>query len=227
MLASLVFAAVVGYLLGSLPFGYLIARAKGVNIFEVGSRNPGATNIRRVLGKGPGRIVFALDALKGAAAAAWGLLAFTGSKVNLTFDGWPAASGQVTGQGWIAVGVAGLAGALLGHSFSCFTKFRGGKGVATSGGGLLVLMPVTLLIGGAVWAAVFYSTRYVSLASILAAAVLPVAAFFLGLPPLLTGLALGIAILVAVRHRGNIGRLLNGTEDKFVKPPVNASSLTS
>src|SRR5581483_11891260 len=76
MSSSLLIAAVVGYLLGSLPFGYLVARAKGVNIFEVGSRNPGATNVRRVLGAGPGNLVFFLDALKGAAATGWPLLRF-------------------------------------------------------------------------------------------------------------------------------------------------------
>src|SRR5829696_9195641 len=86
MSTPLLIAAVVGYLLGSLPFGYLVARAKGVNIFQVGSKNPGATNVRRVLGSGPGSLVFALDALKGAIAAAWPLfrVRWTGDNGALT-----------------------------------------------------------------------------------------------------------------------------------------------
>src|SRR3954471_4450717 len=115
MLTPLLLALVVGYLLGSLPFGYLVARAKGVNIFEVGSKSPGATNVRRVLGAGPGNLVFTLDAIKGAAAAWWPL---------------HVAYGPVLADRGVALyaAVVGLLAALLGHSFSCFTKFRGGKG---------------------------------------------------------------------------------------------------
>ena len=207
MIVPLLIALVVGYLLGSLPFGFLVARSKGVNIFEVGSKNPGATNVRRVLGSGPGNLVFFLDALKGALATGWPLLvcSFEGAACSCDRE-------QITGMA-----VAGLIGALLGHSFSCFTKFRGGKGVATASGGLLVLMPIALLIGAAVWAITFYATRYVSLASILAAVALPIAAFFLKVPPLLLGLTILIALLVVVRHRSNIQRLMAGTESKFVK----------
>ena len=169
MFAALVFTALVGYLLGSLPFGYLVARAKGVNIFEVGSKNPGATNVRRVLGAGPGNLVFALDALKGSVAAAWALGAL-GSKMVVDLDAplLNLLNRTYVGADWVNLGMAGLVGALLGHSFSCFTGFRGGKGVATAAGGCLVLMPIATLIGAAVWAVTFYSSRYVSLASILA-----------------------------------------------------------
>jgi glycerol-3-phosphate acyltransferase PlsY len=199
MLTPILIALAIGYLLGSLPFGYLVARSKGVNIFEVGSKNPGATNVRRVLGAGPGNLVFFLDALKGAVATGWPLLL------------------KPSGIEPMPVAIAGLLGALLGHSFSCFTKFRGGKGVATATGGLLVLLPVVVLIGAAVWAAAFYSSRYVSLASILAALSLPLSAFFLHEPRLLLGLTVLIAVIVIIRHRTNIQRLLNGTENKFVK----------
>jgi glycerol-3-phosphate acyltransferase PlsY len=113
--------------------------------------------------------------------------------------------------------VVGLIAALVGHSFSCFTRFRGGKGVATTTGGLLVLLPVVTLIGGAVWAATFYATGYVSLASILGAVVLPLAALVLGTQPLLVGVAVLISLFVIVRHRANIRRLLNGTENKFAR----------
>jgi glycerol-3-phosphate acyltransferase PlsY len=208
MITSLLLAVGLGYLLGALPFGYLVARAKGVNIFEVGSKNPGATNVRRVLGAGPGNLVFFLDASKGALATALPLLQLAATDANRT----PAA-------------VAGLVGGLLGHSFSCFTGFRGGKGVATATGGLLVLMPWAALIGGAVWAAVFYSSRYVSLASMLAALTMPLSSFLLGQPGLLTGLAAVIALFVVIRHRSNITRLLNGTESRFARktPPVSSS----
>src|SRR3954469_5968571 len=122
MLTPLLIALVVGYLLGSLPFGYLVARAKGVNIFEVGSKNPGATNVRRVLGSGPGNLVLFLDALKGAAAtfAPWGYrLAMKNASAQT------AAPLTDVDYGYLAI--AGLVGAMLGHSFSCFTRFRGGK----------------------------------------------------------------------------------------------------
>ena len=221
MLTPLLIAAVVGYFLGALPFGYLVARSKGINIFEHGSKNPGATNVKRVCGKGPGNLVFALDALKGAVATGWPLL--------LAAQAYKSVPDMEYELGFVAIGdvvildlehvllsaVIGLVGALIGHSFSCFTKFKGGKGVATATGGFLVLMPVPLLIGVGVWVVFFYATRFVSLASMLAAAALPVSAFLLKQPPLLVGLAAAVAVFVALRHRTNIGRLLKGTEPKF------------
>jgi glycerol-3-phosphate acyltransferase PlsY len=218
LLLVILIAAAVGYLLGSLPFGYLIARAKGVNIFEVGSKNPGSTNVLRVLGKGPGYLAFFLDALKGAMAAGWPCA-------------WLALEWKINGHTepsvfrpsffvWPEM-IAGLVGAIIGHSFSCFLKFRGGKGVATAAGGFLVLLPIETLIAGAVWIVVFYASRYVSLASILAAVALPVATFFLVQSPLLLWLSAIIAFFVILRHRANIVRLLNGTENKFVKKKEN------
>lgn len=217
MLVPLLIAAVAGYLLGALPFGYLVARSKGINIFEHGSKNPGATNVRRVLGekfgksgKQLGNLVFFLDALKGAAAGGWMLVA---TAVAREATGWD----EITVV-WMQV--VGVAASLVGHCFSCFTGFRGGKGVATTVGGVLVLMPVAIAVAAAVWAAVFYSTRYVSLASILAALALPLAAFFLGGSPLLISLSVAIALFVVVRHRANIVRLMNGTESRFAKKPA-------
>ena len=225
MLIPLIIAAVIGYLLGSLPFGYLVARSRGVNIFEVGSKNPGATNVRRVLGAGPGNLVFGLDALKGAVAAAWGILSYTGGAVALDLDDLGFAGGErIIGSQWTELGVAGLIGALLGHSFSCFTRFRGGKGVATSVGGLLILMPIAVLIAAVTWAVVFYSSRYVSLSSIASSIVLVFAALMLHLPVLLVGLAIAIAAFVILRHLTNIKRLLNGTENKFVRKPPSSKS---
>lgn len=210
MIPSFLIVLAAGYLLGALPFGYVVAKAKGVNIFEVGSKNPGATNVRRVLGKGPGNLVFALDALKGVVAAAWPLFAPLGA------IGEPVATLQV----------AGLIGALLGHSFSCFTRFKGGKGVATGAGGFLVLVPVPTLIAAVVWVATFYGTRYVSLASILAACTIPVAAFFMGYPLVITGVAVAVAVFVVVRHRANLVRLVQGTENKFVKKSAEKNDST-
>jgi glycerol-3-phosphate acyltransferase PlsY len=218
MFLPLFIATAVGYLLGSLPFGYLVARANGVNIFNVGSKNPGATNVRRVCGAGPGNLVFALDALKGAVAAAWALLAATGTGYSFDLSPWGiAANGRIEEGVWTQLGVAGLIGALLGHSFSCFTKFRGGKGVATSVGGLLILMPAAILIAAITWFSVFYASRYVSLASISSAVALVAAALVFRMPALLLGLALVVAAFVILRHITNIKRLLNGTENKFVR----------
>jgi acyl phosphate:glycerol-3-phosphate acyltransferase len=209
MLLAIAAFGAVGYLLGALPFGYWVARRHGVDIFRHGSGNPGATNVRRVLGKGPGNLVFALDALKGAAAVALPLVM---SRLGL----WEAAAGP-------GPAVAGLAGALLGHSYSCFTGFRGGKGVATAVGGLAVLLPAVIAIAGVVWALVFFTTRYVSLASILGALSLPVTALLTEEPRTFLGLCTGIALFVIVRHRGNIVRLLNGTENRFTRPTAPPS----
>src|SRR3954471_5850773 len=112
MLTPLLLALVVGYLLGSLPFGYLVARAKGVNIFEVGSKNPGATNVRRVLGSGPGNLVFFLDAAKGAIATAWPLFRLNWTRENGAFTSLNVSFS--TGESAaIQSAVAGLVGALL------------------------------------------------------------------------------------------------------------------
>lgn len=218
MIVFILFTGVLGYLLGSLPFGYLVARSKGVNIFEVGSKSPGATNVRRVLGKGPGRLVFVLDVVKGMVAASWALLAHTGVTVNFDIDRWGLnLAGVIAGAVWYQLGIAGLVGALLGHSFSCFTKFRGGKGVATGAGGFFMVMPLPALVGGVIWVVTFYAFRYVSLASMVAAVSLPLSAWLLGRSGLLIITAVCVAVFVIVRHRANCRRLLNGTENRFVK----------
>lgn len=216
MFTSTLIAAAVGYVLGSLPFGYLVARARGVDIFAVGSKNPGATNVRRVLGRGPGNLVFVLDVLKGALATGWPM-AYAAFNAR-----------RHAGEFYVNIDptvfmIAGLVGAVLGHSFSCFTKFRGGKGVATGAGGFLVLMPTATLIGAVVWGAVFLITRYVSLASMLAAVSLPLSAWWLGRPCTLIVLCVVVAVFVVVRHRENCRRLLHGTEHRFVKTPGDAT----
>lgn len=195
-MTTLLLAVLAGYLLGALPFGYLVARAKGVNIFEVGSKNPGATNVRRVLGHGPGNLVLFLDALKGAVAA-----------------GWPRFLGPIAEVEGVCI--AGLVAAILGHSFSCFTGFKGGKSVATGAGGFLVLFPAGMLVGLVVFGTAVGLSRMISLGSMLGAAALPITALVLQRSTLLVAVAAAVALFVILRHRANISRILAGTESKI------------
>jgi glycerol-3-phosphate acyltransferase PlsY len=204
MLTPLLITIVAAYLLGSLPFGYLVARSKGVNIFEVGSKNPGATNVRRVLGSGPGNLVLALDALKGTLAVALpGLLSRAGVQLFVRPE-----------HDLVALEIAGLASSLIGHSFSIFTRFKGGKGVATGAGGFAVLFPLGAAIAIGVFLAVLAACRYVSLASMLAASSLPFAAFAFKQPSPVISLSAMVAAFVIYRHRTNLMRLRAGTEMK-------------
>ena len=208
MFAALGISALVGYLLGSVNFAVLVAKRYGIDILKEGSGNPGATNVKRVLGKGPGNLVFALDALKGAAG---------------TYLPFLLADALSPGAPRFEVLVAGLAGTLLGHCFSCFLGFKGGKGVASTIGGLLVLLPIPIVIGAALWAIAFYATRYVSVASLALGLSLPLSCWLL---PKFTSLqfsdaelifAVAIALFNVWTHRSNIGRLLRGEENKFTK----------
>lgn len=191
------------YLLGAIPFGLLIARAKGVDIRKVGSGNIGATNVLRSVGKPWGIATFILDALKGFGPAF--LFPSLGTRWGADFHNMEIAS--------LAAGAA----AILGHSFPVYLGFRGGKGVATSAGALLGIAPLAGVVGLGVWAALFFAFRYVSLASIGAAVAVPIAAWLfyreqaLAIPVALTFLA----ALVIMRHRDNIRRLLAGTEHRF------------
>jgi glycerol-3-phosphate acyltransferase PlsY len=212
MILPFLIAAVVGYLLGALPFGYLVARAHSVDIFKEGSGNPGATNVKRVLGSKAGNTVYVLDTLKGVVAAGWPLV-------------WclvlrpPDHVGDNDLYSASMLGVTGLVAAVVGHSFSCFTRFKGGKGVATASGGLLVLMPLPGLIAIFVWIVTFLVSRYVSLASILASLAVPTAAWSLGLPFVLNIVATVLSGLVVARHYANIRRLFAGTEHRWIRKP--------
>lgn len=190
---------IVGYLLGAIPFAVLIARRHGVDILKEGSGNPGATNVKRVLGKKAGNLCFFLDFLKGLVAAGWVLLPF-----------WEASNP-------VLLSVIGLFAAIIGHSFSVFIRFRGGKGVATTMGGLLAIMPLVLLTGLLLWVIVFYTTRYVSLASLVFGISLPLFGWIYGVEMTKIVLGLILAVLLLVRHRANIVRLLNGTENRFTR----------
>ncbi|MCC5024862.1 MAG: glycerol-3-phosphate 1-O-acyltransferase PlsY [Candidatus Synoicihabitans palmerolidicus] len=201
MITPLLITAVVGYVLGALPFGYWVAKAKGVNILEVGSRNLGATNVKRVLGSGFGNFVFGLDVAKG----------FLATAIPLLF----ALGGPRGSVGYDIGGVMGVSSAVLGHSFSCFIGFRGGKGVATVAGGLFVLMPLPCVVAAGAWMMTFFGFRYVSLASIVAALVIAVFPWFLSFGPIISGMAMLLGLLVVGRHHANIGRLISGTEHRW------------
>lgn len=218
--AWLIGSALIGYLLGSLPFGYLVARAHGVDIFKTGSGNPGATNVKRVLGekfgakgKRAGNLVLVFDVLKGAAATAWPLFFAYGNAINDTY--FPSTN-QIN---WTVLQLIGVVAAVLGHSFSLFTKFRGGKGVATAAGGLVVLMPLACGIAGVAWVVAYYAFRYVSLASILAAGAIVAASWLLHYHLAVSVIASVLGGFVILRHHENIRRLLNGTENRFAKKP--------
>jgi glycerol-3-phosphate acyltransferase PlsY len=191
--------ALGAFLLGSIPTGYLVARAKGVDIRQHGSGNIGATNVFRTLGKPLGVFVFMVDALKGFAVV-WLAGRFGGA------------------SDWAAI-IAAVA-VIAGHNYTPWLGFKGGKGIATSAGVLLALMPWAVLCIAIVWFVVFKVSRYVSLASISAAAALPVAVAALwsagcgGNGPLL-GFSVLISALAIWRHRTNIQRLRAGTESRF------------
>lgn len=192
-------ALVGGFGLGSIPFGYLMVRMLGgQDIRRVGSGNIGATNVGRVLGAGGAAVTLALDAAKGALA------------VEAAVHLMPASAE--------AAAAAGV-GAILGHCFTPWLRFRGGKGVATMLGTFLVLAPVAVAAVVVVFAAVLGTWRFVSLASLCGAAVLPLAAWGLGEPPAVIVAALVSLALVVLRHRENIRRLAAGTELRIGKVP--------
>ncbi len=200
------FAAAIGaYFLGSIPTGYLVARVKGIDIRAVGSGNIGATNVFRILGKPAGVFVLAVDALKGfLACALMPILAFA-------LFAQPANPGVVSIE-HLSI-VAGIFG-VLGHNYTCWLKFKGGKGIATSAGVLVALVPWALLIIFAVWVAVFALTRYVSLASISAAFTLPFAVWLTHGSLTMIAITVSMSALAIYKHRGNVQRLMNGTEPR-------------
>lgn len=201
------------YVVGATPFGLLIGRMRGVDVRKVGSGNVGATNVGRALGKAWGVVCFVLDVGKGLGPT----IAF-GAWAGLLHD--EALSAAAAGQ-WIAVGAA----AVIGHVFSFWLKFRGGKGVATGLGALLGVWPALTLAAlacGVIWLAIVKASGYVSLASVVGAAALPAAAAICGWLTGLNGGAIAVfagvtaalGLLVIVRHRANLARLRAGTENK-------------
>ena len=199
--------AAVAYLIGSIPTGYLMARAKGVDIRSVGSGNIGATNVFRILGKGPGIVVLLIDALKGYIPAKLLPMFFYTRIQNPDYH-----------YQYLML-VAGFF-AIMGHNYTCWLRFKGGKGIATSAGVLIAWVPVALLITLASWIVVFAVSRYVSLASVVAAVVLPFAVWGTRERPLMTGIATVLSALAIYKHRANIQRLIAGTENRIGKKKV-------
>lgn len=199
----------VGYFLGAIPFGYLIGKARGINLLEEGSGSTGATNVRRLLGKKASYIVFALDALKGYLAAAWAHLL-----ANNSFQ-------------FQHLAIIGILAAILGHSYSIFLRFRGGKGIAVTIGGFAALMPNVLFVGLITWAVFFYATRFVSLASLCFGAILPLCSYLFGYSFYVNIFTCLIAVFIFIRHIPNIRRLLMGTEYRFGQKPNNSAKRTT
>ena len=184
--------ALASYLLGAIPFSFLIARAFGVkDVRRVGSGNVGATNVFRSAGRLAGALAFVLDALKGALAAVIAGWLFPGDPV--------------------LPGLAAVS-AVVGHMYPVWLRFQGGKGVATGFGAFLPLAPWAALAGIVMFAGVAAATRYVSLGSVAGAVALPVAAALLGGAGPVPAAAAFTAALVLFRHRSNLRRILGGTE---------------
>ena len=189
-----VVAAAISYLLGSIPNGLILGKAIwGVDLRQHGSKNIGATNAWRTIGKAGGISIFVLDFLKGAISAYLGLH---------------------LGGSELAGVLCGIL-AIAGHSWSVFLSFKGGKGVATGLGVIAALMPTVTLIVFAVWFAIVYFTGYVSLGSIIGAALVPILTLFFGLHTEFLILGLIAAVFIIYRHKSNIERLLKGTESKI------------
>jgi acyl phosphate:glycerol-3-phosphate acyltransferase len=190
-----VIAIIVSYLLGSISFSYLAGKMlRGIDIRQHGSGNAGATNTLRVLGKGPGITVFLLDIFKGVVAV-W-------------LGGWFAA-GSLTLQ--ILCGIA----VIIGHNWPVFFNFKGGKGIATTIGVMLTLSFLPVVIAGVIAIASIVVTRYVSLGSLLFAALLPIFVLVFREPNAILLISLILAVFAFVRHRTNIVKLLNGKENKL------------
>jgi glycerol-3-phosphate acyltransferase PlsY len=184
---------VTAYLLGSIPFSYLVARRRGVDVRTVGSGNVGATNVMRSVGRGPGLLAFALDFLKGMAASVLGRLVEPDSPL-------PALCATM---------------AVLGHMYPVWLRFRGGKGVATGAGVFLPLAPAATGAALVTFGVVLAASRYVSIASIAGTLVLAFAAFLLGAPTAVVRAAAGMALLIVWKHRENLQRIARGTESRM------------
>ena len=206
MLSLILICCLIGYFLGSFPPGYFAGRLAGVDVRQHGSGNIGATNVLRVLGKKWGYPVFAIDAFKGFAAVriAFWLVRF-----------WPDAKPYIE-----YIGILTAFACVAGHSFPVWLGFKGGKGVATTAGALVGLLPLAVPAVLVVWIVVFETSRYVSLASVIAAISLPIIVGLFAHWKYVDTWALIyfsflIMLLVLWRHRSNLSRLLNGTEQRF------------
>jgi len=220
---------VIAFLAGSIPFGLIIAKSKGVNIRDHGSGNIGATNVLRVIGKPYGIACLILDLLKGLVPAILGISLFTysGESNPMTLHALESYAVELDQTKAQILQILTALAAVLGHNYSPWIGFKGGKGIATSGGALIALMPAAVLILIGIWVLLFYTTKYVSIASIGAALSLPLLMIFGSWyhdkladgswnKPLFV-FCIIIALLAVWRHRSNIRALLDGTEHQFSK----------
>jgi glycerol-3-phosphate acyltransferase PlsY len=203
--------AVMAYLLGSIPTGFLVAKARGVDIRATGSGNIGATNVFRVLGKVPGIFVFAVDVLKGFVACE--VVAGLGCWVAGHGFYWFAASNSPLAAEWFPI-LAGFV-AVVGHNYTCWLGFKGGKGIATSAGVLLALFTHALLVVLGIWVLVFAVGRYVSLASVAGSFWLPIFVWYFGYSHQRFWISAIMTALAIYKHKSNIQRLIAGTEHRF------------
>lgn len=180
---------------------------RGLDIRTMGSGNIGATNVFRILGKKAGIIVLLVDFLKGFIAC-WVL-------PRIVAPNFFPPSQAIDAQEVLSI-ISGI-GAILGHNYTCWLKFKGGKGVATTAGVLAAMFPMTFVIALVIWVVVFLASKYVSLASIIAAASLPISTWLLKGSPRMIYVALFMGVLAIYKHKSNIQRLLNGTENRFGK----------
>ncbi len=206
---SYILTALGAYLLGSIPFGFLMAKAKGIDIRSVGSGNIGATNAMRVLGKPAGIAVLLLDAAKGfVACVLGGFISHWASDLDYFDDGF-----YVLLKRFMLV--AGIF-AVLGHNYTCWLKFKGGKGIATTAGVYLALAPWALLVGVVVFILALLLTRYVSVGSIAAAVALPITVWVM--TPnnyFLCIVTTALGVLAIYKHKSNLQRLMAGTENRL------------
>ena len=206
-----------GYLIGSINFAVLVGKSHGVDILKKGSGNPGATNVKRVLGKGAGNLVFGLDVFKGVIGTF--LPFFLIWCLNTHWDGsledfQKALNDPSTDSILITCFVA----TLIGHCYSAFLGFKGGKGVASTIGGLAIILPIPILVGVVIWVMAFYSTKYVSVASMLLGVSLPITCWAVDDSNTLIIFATVLALFNLWTHRTNIKRLQEGTESRFGSP---------
>jgi glycerol-3-phosphate acyltransferase PlsY len=192
---------IASYLIGSIPTAYIFGRiAKGIDIREFGSGNVGATNTFRVLGRGPGLAVLAIDILKGFISAAY----IAGLFLYISPVARPELYRIFTGLSVI-----------LGHNWPLFLKFKGGKGVATSGGVVAGLIPKIFWLGFVVWCVVFYLTGYISVASIITSMSIPLFTLFFGEPTEIVVFMSILCLIIVYKHRSNLKRLKNGEEKRI------------
>ena len=206
MLQSYIFGLTISYLIGGIPFGYIIAIAKGIDIRKHGSGNIGASNVGRILGRKYGSIIFVLDLLKG-------FISVLLIPVFVSTLHFPTTSED------LLVNLCGLC-AIFGHVFPVYLGFKGGKGVATSFGVFIWLAPVSLAIALAIWIATVIVFRYVSLGSIIGSLSIVGCIIVLESDPFgkglyLTSLSVVVTFLIIMRHSTNIRRIISGTETKI------------